>query len=111
LVIKREEQKSDEAVVTSPPKEFNLTWVVLGFLAGLACGIVLMLLRPWKLLKKEKNVSIKDPKILLVKLLPYKNDVQVQEIIDILEKNIYENAALHYNKQTLKECLKRYKIS
>jgi hypothetical protein len=93
LVIKREEKKSDEAVVETTSKELSLTWIVLGFFIGLACGIVLTLLKPWKLFKREKTVSIKDPKILLVKLLPYKNDAQVQEIIDILE------------------CLKRYKIS
>ncbi len=109
LIIKREEQPKKE-VVKVVQKEFDTAWMLLTFIIGLACGIIIVLLKPWSYFSKEKKLSIKDPKTLLVKLLPYKNDEEVGKIIDILEKNIYENANLEYDKKVLKECLKKYSI-
>lgn len=109
LLIKREEEpKALEVQVVQ--KEFDTLWMAVSFIIGLACGTVIVLLKPWRYFSKEKKFSIKEPKRLLVKLLPYKNDEKVREIIEILEKNIYEDANLEYDKKVLKECLKKYSL-
>ena len=110
LTIKRDEG-SDLAKVKATKTEFSTYWSVLGFFIGLVFGILLMLLRPWKYLQKKKTFSIKDNRVLLVKLLPYKNDEEVQKIVDILEKNIYSNEKVEPDKKVLKEIIKKYNIS
>jgi hypothetical protein len=70
-----------------------------------------MMLKPLNRFKNEKSSSIKDPKTLLMKLLPYRSDEEVQKIIDILESSIYSSQKLEYDKKVLKEILKKYEIS
>ena len=71
-----------------------------------------MLLKPLKGFKKDNSSSsLKDPKVLLMKLLPYKDDEEVGKIVDILEKSIYSNEKLEYDKKILKGIMKKYKIS
>ena len=48
--------------------------------------------------------------MLLMKLLPYKDDNEVKKIVGILENNIYANKKEEYDKKVLKEVLKRYDI-
>ncbi|MCF6309152.1 MAG: BatD family protein [Sulfurimonas sp.] len=109
LTIKREDKKSVEAGTGSNTK-FDKTVLIITFIVGLVSGILLMLLKPFKRLKKEKKSSLKEPKVLLMKLLPYKDDEEVGKIMDILEKNIYSNEKLEYDKKALKEILKKYEI-
>ena len=45
-----------------------------------------------------------------MKLLPFKDDEEVGKIVNILEKNIYSNERLEYDKKVLKEILKKYEI-
>jgi len=45
-----------------------------------------------------------------MKLLPYKDDKVVQEIIDTIETNLYSDKKVDLDKKTLKEVLNRYKI-
>lgn len=110
LTIKKDESGGSLQAQTSQ-KEFNLYWSVLAFFIGLACGLFIMLLKPWKYFEKKNTFSIKDTRVLLVKLLPYKNDEQVQKIVDILEKNIYSNEKIELDKKLLKEIIKKYNIS
>jgi len=107
LVIKRDE-KVEKIVVTD--KSIPSFWIVIGFILGMLFGIVIMQLKPWKFKKKEKSPSIKEPKKLFIKLLPFKDDEKVKQIIDALEKNIYEDVKVEINKKTLKEVLKKYNI-
>ncbi len=114
LKIKRDESKKSipakvEVVEVSTNNITYLVGIAL-FLAGLFIGIVLMILKPWKNFKREKSFSIKEPKTLLVKLMPYQDDKKVSEIIDILEKNIYSNAKIEIDKKVLKEIVKKYSI-
>jgi hypothetical protein len=109
LTIKRDEGE-DLVQANLSQNRFNPYWTVLAFVVGLACGIILMFLKPWRYFEKKKTFSIKDTRVLLVKLLPYKNDEEVQKIIDILEKNIYSNEKVKLDKKTLKEIIKRYQI-
>ncbi len=110
LTIKREEKKV-EKTVSGVSDQFSTTWIAIVFLVGLVLGILLMSLKPWSFKRKEVKVSIKEPKILLVKLLPYTEDENVQNIINILEKNIYEDAKIEIDKKVVKEIIKRYGIS
>ncbi|EDZ61526.1 BatD-like protein [Sulfurimonas gotlandica GD1] len=109
LTIKREEVEPKEVVQTVNFSISNL-WIAIIFIVGLASGVLIMLLKPWTILKKEKNISIKDPKTLLIKLFPYRNDEEVQIIIDILEKNIYSDAKIEIDKKLLKEIIKKYNL-
>jgi len=109
LLIKRENikeniQKSNEII------KLDKITLIITFIVGLISGILLMLFKPFRKNKKQNSTSIKDPKILLMKLLPYKDDAEVKKIVDILENNIYANKKEEYDKKALKEVLKRYDI-
>jgi hypothetical protein len=111
ITIKRPDVKSEEQPLktlkttqTNSPKSM----LILVFLVGLACGIVLMMLKSYRFSKKQKTPDIKDPKQLLIKLLPYKDDEEVKSIVEILEQNIYENAQKKVDKKMLKRVIKRY---
>jgi len=109
LTIKREEKETPVVKeVTAAQNSLSNIWNLVIFILGLVAGILVMLFKPWELLQKEKNISIKDPKRLLVKLLPYKNDEEVQSIIDILEKNIYSDAKIDIDKKIVKKIIKKY---
>jgi len=113
LKIKRQENQevlSEKTLSTTQPKIFYF-WLLLTFLVGLAGGILIMILKPWKFFIKEKSLNIKDHKVLLMKLLPFKGDGDVQKIVDILEKNIYSNEKIEIDKKVLKELLKKHSIS
>lgn len=113
LSIQREEKPSaasasKEVVVQS---EIKKSWLVIAFSIGLVLGIGLMLLKPFIIKKREKSFDFKDEKILLMKLLPYKEDKEVQNILNILENNLYSNTKEKVDKKLLKEIIKRYEIS
>lgn len=114
LVVKKETQ--EEAVdvqreaVVSRTAELSYLNMSLLFLFGLVVGILLMLLKPWSYFKREKVPSIKDPKVLLVKLMPYKDDEKVEGILDAIEKHLYSGAKLDLDKKLVKECLEKYEI-
>ncbi len=109
LNIKKQESRSNaqESLETTQTETAAL---IISFAIGLICGILIMIFRDKISFKKEHKSSIKDPKNLLVKLLEFKYDPQVKEIIEILEKNIYQNQNIEIDKKILREILKRYKI-
>ena len=109
LNIKRPQQ--EEAHVEQVTNaDTSITFVIAAFILGTLSGILLMFTKPWTKFKKEKSFSIKDPKMLLIKLLPYKGDEKVEEIVHTLEKNIYSGANIEIDKKALKEILKKYDI-
>ncbi len=109
LTIKREEKQPKEVVIKEKEPISNFLMAVI-FVIGMASGILVMLTKPWNFTRKEKTLSIKDPKAVLVKLFPYKNDEEVQKIIEILEKNIYSDAKIEIDKKLLKEIIKKYEL-
>jgi len=114
LKIKRDETRVKEDVKVNTEvvrSESNPMLMSVIFVLGIVFGIVLMLLKPWSMFKSEKRVNIKDEKLLLVKLLPFKDDKAVQEILDILENNLYTEDKKKIDKKVLKELLKKYEIS
>ncbi len=109
LIVKREDskkivQENNETI------ELDKITLIITFIIGLISGILLMLLKSFRKSKKQNGISIKDPKMLLMKLLPYKDDNEVKKIVGILENNIYANKKEEYDKKVLKEVLKRYDI-
>jgi len=109
----------DETEQVSSPKDTivihdkNLaTWqIILVFALGGLLGAFVMFIKPWEKLKREKSFDIKDEKKLLIKLMPFKDDKDVQRIVDILEHNIYSKEKKEIDKKLLKEIMKRYDIS
>jgi hypothetical protein len=83
------------------------------FILGFIMGMLVMYFKPWRFTKKDKkiNISIKDEKLLLMKLLPFKEDKEVKDILDVLENNLYSNEKKKIEKKVLKEILKKYNIS
>jgi hypothetical protein len=74
--------------------------------------MALMLFKPFTMAKKEKKFNLKDEKLLLLKLLPYKDvDADVKKIVDTLEGNFYGEKKEKIDKKLLKELLKKYDIS
>jgi len=112
LEIKRDESNTKEVaeVVNVQSSGFDTLTLVLVFIIGLIVGVLIMLIKPFKASKKEPKISLKDPKLLLMKLLPYKDDEAVQNILDILENNLYANQKLEIDKKALKEIFKKYDI-
>jgi hypothetical protein len=112
LTIKREKKDASTVLVeTASSGEFSKAILIVTFAIGFISGILIMMLKPLNRFKNEKSSSIKDPKTLLMKLLPYRSDEEVQKIIDILESSIYSSQKLEYDKKVLKEILKKYEIS
>ena len=117
LNIKRDETPSnavgsDVSLQKNSSGGVDAFWIFIAFIVGTAFGIAVMLLKPLKYIKKEKSFNIKDEKLLLMKLLPFKEkDAEVQNIVDILESNIYSSQKQTIDKKLLKEIIKRYDIS
>jgi len=90
----------------------NYIWLLVAFAVGIAVGVALMLTKPFQFEKREKKLNLKDEKLLLLKLLPYKDiDTDVAKIITILEGNFYGEKKEKVDKKLLKEILKKYDIS
>jgi hypothetical protein len=83
------------------------------FIVGFILGMIVMYFKPWKFNKVDKKmkISIKDEKLLLMKLLPYKEDKEVNNILEILENNLYSSEKKEIDKKVLKDILKKYNIS
>ena len=106
LTIKKADNNSGSSA------SVNYIVVLIAFLIGIGVGIAVMILKPFKISKREKKLNIKDEKLLLLKLLPYKDsDPDVQKIVDILEGNFYGEQKGKIDKKLLKEILKKYDIS
>jgi hypothetical protein len=88
--------------------------LAVSFVVGLACGAGLMFFLSryrYKFPSRNKGVNIKDEKTLLMMLLEYKDDKEVQKIIDILEGNLYHGKKQPIDKKLLREIIKKYNLS
>jgi hypothetical protein len=114
LNIKRDDTKNTQQDMHKEviiKNEINKTYIIIAFVVGLVLGLFIMITKPFVMLKKEKSFNIKDEKLLLIKLLPYKDDIEVKKIVDILEHNLYASDKKKLDKKLLKELLKKYNIS
>ena len=113
LKIKRNESQniaSSKPTVVHGEKELSILQIIFIFVIGIVVGALVMFFKPWEQLKREKSFDMKDEKKLLIKLMPYKEDADVQTIVDIVEHNIYAKDKKEIDKKLLKEVLKRYDI-
>lgn len=116
LSIKREEPiiKAPKEVISTSEvdAQSSYVYIAIAFIVGLIVGILLMLIRMKKSDKKTKKLDIKNEKVLLIKLLAFKDiDNDVAKMVDILENNIYSNEKQAIDKKLLKEIIKKYDIS
>ncbi len=81
------------------------------FFLGIVIGIFLSFVKPFQKSKKSKVLDMKDEKMLFIKLLPYKDDLQVAEILETIEINFYAESKKMIDKKQLKEIVARYGIS
>jgi hypothetical protein len=101
-----------EAVTTTKSVEKDYVALVVVFIVGLFLGITLMVLKNKKATKKAQKLDIKNEKLLLVKLLPFKDeDSDVASIVEVLEHNIYAKDKKSIDKKLLKEMIAKYDIS
>jgi len=115
LEVKRSkvEEKPEEKVLKTNvvyKSGYSSLYLYIAFVVGVVIGFLLSKIKFTELFNKEKNFSIKDEKILLVKLMPYKDDNDVKTIINAIESNIYNKDKVDIDKKLLKECIKRYNI-
>lgn len=106
--------KKDEVPVVSKEiivKEVDSRTLILAFIAGISLGVIIMYLVGKKFrFKKEKKIDLGDHKSLMVKLLPYADNEDVKEIIDIIEKNSYSEQKEKIDKKALKAIIKKYDL-
>ncbi|MEO1954197.1 MAG: BatD family protein [Campylobacterales bacterium] len=112
LVVKKDTTLNAKAKPNIVVKKgISNTIAVVIFIFGLLVGIGIMLLKPFKIDKNtKKKFDIKNEKLLLIKLLPFKDDVEVKNIIDTLESNIYSVEKKDIDKKILKQIIEKYKI-
>jgi len=104
--------KEIEKSTSNASNGISIIWSVIAFIFGVLVTLAFMLLKPLlKARKKESKLNLKDEKLLLIKLLPYKeSDADVAKIVDMLERNIYSHADEKIDKKLLKEIVKRYNL-
>jgi len=113
LTIKRDDKKNIQKEISSSSASLSNFSNILVFIAGVIVGILISLIRVFKRTKNTKllkPLDIKNEKLLLIKLLPYKDDLEVRKILDLIEENLYSDAKKILDKKLLKEIFKRYDI-
>jgi len=110
LKIKRQDSKEVQPQAKITQSELPSFYMLISLVSGFIIGVVLTLLKPWRVFNREKSISLKDPKALLIKLLPYKHNEDVKRVIDDLESSIYSENGLKVEKKVLKDILKKYEI-
>lgn len=110
LNIKTADEQTTQNSAVIQGDGYNKASLFMALIAGVFLGIILMLLKPFLNFKREKKSSIKEPRTLLAKLLPYKDNEEVRGVIEKLEQNIYTNKSVDIDKKALRELLKRLKI-
>ena len=111
LVIKKEE-KPQEVLVQVPlqTKKLDTLWIVALFMGGLVFGVGLMLLKPLLISQKKNKLNVKDHKMLLIKLMPFKDNADAKELIDTIESNLYNDTKQEIDKKRIKEIVEKYEI-
>ncbi len=110
LVIKSDDKQNIQNSPISITDGYDKTYLFVTLMAGVFLGIILMSLKPFLNFKRTKKSSANEPRTLLAKLLPYKDDEDVRGVIEKLEQNIYTNKSVDIDKKALKELLRRLKI-
>ncbi|MDY0122193.1 MAG: BatD family protein [Sulfurimonas sp.] len=109
MVIKKEiaEEKQDQEQIVAQAVTSYLALFV-AFVFGFLSAFILFYFKPWNLRKQKNTLWLNDEKMLLVKLLPFKDDEEVAELLRLLEENVYSNKKHPIEKKRLKEIVKKY---
>ena len=113
IVIQRpsEEPIEDVSKQKQAVKAIDKFALIVIFFVGVIVGIVIMILIPYmKFRKSKRKYDLKDHKKLMIKLLPFKENDDVQQIISILEENLYSDKKKEIDKKVLKELIKKYDL-
>ena len=110
LVIKKEQKTPEVVEVKVETKKLDTLWIVLIFLGGLILGVGLMLLKPLFVFERKNKLNLKDHKMLLVKLMPFKDNADVKELVELLESKLYKGTEKNIDKKMIKEIIKKYEI-
>lgn len=106
-IEKASEQKQEPVKQTE--ENISYIYVVVSAIGGFVLGILFMLIKPFLSFKKEStHISSKDTKAILARLIEFKDDADVKEMIDLLEKKLYAGENIVIDKTKLKELRKRY---
>jgi len=110
LVIQKAQDQKESTQEVEQKTQNSLVVVILSFIFGVFVGVALMLLWQKRGVQQQsrKKLSLDDEKALIVKLLPYRDDSEVQEFLDLLEENIYSKEKKNIDKKRLKALLERY---
>lgn len=112
LIIKRD---NNETIVVpkqvSSENAFDKLWLIPAFVVGVIFGVLVMIIKSLNIFQRKKKLNIKDHKMLLVKLMPYNENEDVKELVDILESNLYSKTQEKIDKKVLKAIIKKYEIS
>ena len=110
LMIEKGSQGNTSSLFDGDSKFLYIIIAVSAFV-GFLLGIGVMLLKPFMARDKtEAPVSHKDTKALLTKLIEFKADDEVREMIELLEKKAYLGENVTIDKTKLKELRKKYKF-
>jgi len=105
----------NRAESTQATVAFNPLYAIAIFLGGIVFGALGMYFLSQKRVQKQNmtKLDLKNEKLLLVKLLPYKEvDEDVAKVIEILENNLYSSTKKEMlDKKLLKELVKRHNIT
>ncbi len=110
LKIQKGEEKDSKTIFENFTQFTYIAMAISAFI-GFLLGAAMMFFKPFA--KKEKNevaVSNKDLKLLLTKLIEFKEDSEVKEMIEVLEQKVYLDKELKIDKSKLQELRKRYKF-
>ncbi len=111
LVLKKNSIDESAEIKTKSSDEYDKLNYILIFVFGLIIGILAMFFKEKiKFKNSKKSDFANDQKTLLMKLLPYKDDLEVKETIEILEGKIYSNLEINLDKKVLRKIKNRYKI-
>lgn len=110
LIVKTDDEQIIKNSDVSINDGYDKISIFIALIAGALLGAMLMLLKPLISFKRAKKSSIKEPRVVLAKLLQHKDDEEARRIIDKLEQNIYKNKSIEIDKKALRELLKRLKI-
>ncbi|MBT5934370.1 BatD family protein [Sulfurimonas sp.] len=105
------EETANSNAIEQTQTNNEILYSAIAFVIGIMLGVVLMLVKNFKLSNREKKIDIKDEKVLLMKLLEFKDDEEVQVIVDILESNLYSKEKREIDKKALKSIIKKYEIN
>jgi hypothetical protein len=111
LVVKKNSIDESVEIKTKSSNEYDKLNYILIFVFGLIIGVLAMFFKEKiKFKNRKKSDFINNQKTLLMKLLPYKDDLEVKEIIESLEDKIYSNQEINLDKIILKKIKNRYRI-